>query len=335
MFLLLSGCGAQSKFDWDASESAPQNYPMQVIDGRFFYHDSEGSLYIPDKSSISPGWGDFVSTHAVGPELKPLPNRLYILYFSYAENTFYEGTFDLPYDKILKLFQAGYFSPRLEKDITFWRITAGSVAVWITGVHKSIEVFFGQAEEVEVPWARVTQSTIPREEYVSSTLVEDRVSEEVMALIQQGNIPFDLWKNYRIKYNWQPIITNVERPPKLINHIAYLNGEEDYLYYPLDESIISATRAVPKRILFVWKSPWNKPMQFDLNFDEAEITQAFQTLAPEEQRQRPLKLEIHIAAKKRWELRARLRYQDTVIELEKTEVKIHLAAISEEKAKRL
>ncbi|WP_086930356.1 hypothetical protein [Agarilytica rhodophyticola] len=36
LFLLLTGCGAQSKFDWDASESAPQNYPMQVIDGRFF-----------------------------------------------------------------------------------------------------------------------------------------------------------------------------------------------------------------------------------------------------------------------------------------------------------
>ena len=329
-----------TKFDWSASESAPQNYPMQVIDGRFFYHDSEGSLYIPDKASISKGWGTSVSDHAVGPEFKPLPNRLYILYFSYTENTFYEGTFDLPYDKILKLFQEGYDDHWLEKHATYRRITAGlapggSVAVWISGVHKITEVFFGQAKEVDIPWTRVTESTMSRKEYIALTLEEDRVSEEIMELVQQGTIPFELWKNYRTQYHWQPIITNVEIPPKVIDYIGYFNGEKDYLYYPLNEDDQAKTRPVPKSILFVWKSPWNKPMQFRLNFDETEITQAFQTLAPEEQRQRPLQLEIHIAAKKRWELKASLRYQDTIIELEKTEVKVHLASVSEEKTKRL
>ncbi|WP_245929409.1 DUF2931 family protein [Agarilytica rhodophyticola] len=288
---------------------------------------------------MSKGWGRFVSTHAVGPEFKPLPNRLYILYFSYTENTFYEGTFDLPYDKILKLFQDGYDDHWLEKHATYRRITAGlapggSVAVWISGVHKITEVFFGQAKEVDIPWTRVTESDTPREEYVSN-IVNRKVPQKVLNQIQQDTIPFDIWKNYRTQYHWQPVITNVERPPKVIDYIGYFNGEKDYLYYPLNEDDLAKTRAIPRSMLFAWKSPWNKVMQFRLNFDEVEIIHAFQTLAPEDQRQRPLQLEIHIAAKKRWELRASLRYQDTVIALEKTEVIVHRAAVSEEKAKRL
>ena len=103
------------KFDWQARESAPQHYVMRIIGGTLSYHDSSGSLYVPDKSDIDLGWGTGISSHIVGPDLKPLPNHLTIIFFSYIENQFYDGRFDLPYAKILKMFQDGYYSPRKEK----------------------------------------------------------------------------------------------------------------------------------------------------------------------------------------------------------------------------
>ena len=99
------------KFDWQASESAPQHYVMTIIGGSLSYHDNSGSLYVPDKSAIDLGWGTGISSHIVGAKLKPLPSHLTIIFFSYIENQFYDGRFDLPYAKILKMFQDGYYSP--------------------------------------------------------------------------------------------------------------------------------------------------------------------------------------------------------------------------------
>ena len=91
------------KFDWQATDSAPRNYPMEILAGNLGYPEG-GSLYVPDKSTIAHGWGEEGSSHVVGPELKPLPNTLGISFFSYTENQFYGGRFDLPYDKIVRKF---------------------------------------------------------------------------------------------------------------------------------------------------------------------------------------------------------------------------------------
>lgn len=47
---------ATNKFDWLASESAPNDYPMKIISGHF--HDPDGgSLYVPNGKLIYEGWG--------------------------------------------------------------------------------------------------------------------------------------------------------------------------------------------------------------------------------------------------------------------------------------
>ena len=80
-----------TKFDWKASESAPENYPMQIIRGNLHYHgDASGDgLYVPSGGVISDGWGRMISSHITGPDLKPLPDKLDITFFSYMEDTFY------------------------------------------------------------------------------------------------------------------------------------------------------------------------------------------------------------------------------------------------------
>ena len=80
---LLSACGIipTTKFDWLATESAPENFPMRIISGFFIAPDGY-SLYIPNSKRIDYGWGGMVSSHVVGPDQKSLPSRMEIEFFS-------------------------------------------------------------------------------------------------------------------------------------------------------------------------------------------------------------------------------------------------------------
>src|SRR5690625_5873636 len=94
------------------------------------------------------GLGVMFSSHIVGPDLKPLPDKLHIKYFSYLEDQFYEGNFDLPYEKILFLFREG----SKDKDNTEYNrimvgvAPGGSVAVWLQGQIKKNKDFIGKAD---------------------------------------------------------------------------------------------------------------------------------------------------------------------------------------------
>src|SRR5262245_62623691 len=83
-----------TRFDWLTTESAPRKYPMKILKGTLYYHGEKGGLYIPDAASIAPGWGTGVSHHVVGEDLKALPDRLDIRFFSFAEQKRYHGSFD-------------------------------------------------------------------------------------------------------------------------------------------------------------------------------------------------------------------------------------------------
>lgn len=216
---LLSACGVTpvTKFDWLATESAPKNYPMEIVRGYFIAPDGY-SLYIPNEKTIHYGWGSMVSSHVVGPDLKSLPSRLEIEFFSYTENVFYKGEFDLPYDTIVRLFNEGYYSSKKKGHTTYRRIMAGvapggSVAVWLFGTNKKTEVFFGKAEKTEdIPWTQIIDNPeITREVFIRRVL-EDAIGIENINAIKQNGIPFDLWASYRVHYPRQPVIV-ADTPP--------------------------------------------------------------------------------------------------------------------------
>jgi len=82
LFLSVNSYGeSMKKFDWEASESGPKGYPTQVVSGDFM--DPEGdSLYVPTQNILNGPWGSGHSSHAVGADLKELPNRLDITFLS-------------------------------------------------------------------------------------------------------------------------------------------------------------------------------------------------------------------------------------------------------------
>lgn len=316
------------KFEWQATESAPKGYPMEIVSGGLIYHDGSGSLYIPDKATIHHGWGKGISSHVVGDDMKPLPDRLRIKFFSYTENQFYEGKFDLPYEKILSMFQTGFYSPNNEGHITYDQIVVGVapggvVSVWLWGYEKITEVFFGQAEKIEGDWSRIVENPdYTREEFIRLEIEESLKTPEALATLQKNGVPLGLWASYSKRYSWQPLITKMSVRDDLIDIIKYYNGERDYLYYPLEKAVAASTRAVPSEIYITWNRTGRlvNDLVIKAFFDEAEIFTAFEQLGKNNQ---ALQLELRMEPENNYDYTLWLRNDEEMIELKKTKIKTY------------
>lgn len=248
------------KADWLASESAPKDYPMEVIRGTFLYPGEEHGLYIPNGKVVYGGWGKPISTHVVGPDQKPLPDRLEITYYSFIEDQFYRGEFELPYDTIVRLFQEGYDNHKTPSSrMSYRRIIVGmapggQVAVWLAGAGKTTEVFFGQGEPIDYDWNRywtdsfLNDNPQPREEYHEESLQEMLTPEEREHLETEG-IPYDKWPRLRTLYPWQPKFFRMAGPTTP-GSIEYANGELYHLRHPLSEKDAAKPRPIPREITF-------------------------------------------------------------------------------------
>ncbi len=327
LLLSLTGCATtMDKYDWGASESAPGEYPMEIVTGRLHYKEPGKGLYVPNRVTLygcAITWGRGRSTHVSGPEFKPLPERLEIKFFSYAENQFYVGSFELPYEKILALFQKGYYSPDarsrrvLQNDDEYRKrhrkmgladdrspyngmlvgITpGGSVAVWLEGSGATTEIFFGQTEKVDMDWKLIIDNpNVSREEFVAKVAASSlkHQTPERLAALQKANgvIPVERWAGYRVRYPWQLSFTGMVAREGEGVPIQSFNGERTRIDYPVTAADRTLTRVVPKRVGFIWMQSDSKGLLFDVVFDEAEIFAAFKQLGSSQQ---PLQLEMRM-----------------------------------------
>jgi len=204
-----------TKFIWLATESAPEHYPMEIIQGTFYYQGQDSGLYIPHGGTLRSGWGEGISNHHVVDEPISLPDRIEIIFFSYAEKQFYRGQFDLPYEKILSLFRDGTDNPMIHpngqtrpiySEMMVGIAPGGAVSVWVSG-YRVIEVFFGQAEKIELDpgqaFSLPFKDKQAADEYIEEGLIEALRPEELESLRKNG-IPFGLWARYRKLYDWSP-----------------------------------------------------------------------------------------------------------------------------------
>ncbi len=305
-----------TEFDWGASESAPELYPMEVIKGTFIYKDEkEQGLYIPSGGTLDAGWGRAISSHTVGPDLKPLPDSLKIYFFSYTEKLFYKGEFKLPYETILQMFREGVAAnpenPTYQK-IVVGIAPGGAVAVWLKGVITR-EVFFGQAEKVDLDpstaFALPFDSKEESEQYMQDGL-EESLTEEQLAQLKEKGVPFGLWARYRNQYQWQPTFTEGHHPVKA--NVLFVNGEHERNWVLPDNSTLKKTHTVPTRLTFHTMMNGRKFL-FVVNFDEKETMAAFEKLGANGEK---IQLEFDPALP-RPQLIVRLKNDDEIIELKK------------------
>ena len=291
ILLLLTGynnamSNNDTKFDWRATESAPKHYPMEIIKGTFIYKGSTQGLYIPSGGTLDAGWGDPISSHNDGNHERPLPDRLTLTFFSYAEKQFYQGDFKLPYDKILALFREGVEAnpdtpvyDRIMAGIT----PGGAVAVWVVGSNQK-EVFFSQAEKIDLAPSRAFglpfKDKAEADEYMEEGLVEDLTPEEIESIKKKG-VPFGLWARYRNRFDWR--LTLSEGFKSDITDIEFLNGDflRDWPIVSKDDTDIQ--RPAPKRLTFRAIID-SRNILYTIDMDEFETMDAFEKLADNNQK---------------------------------------------------
>ncbi len=286
---LLTGCANAmtttntTKFEWDATESAPKHYPMEIIQGDFIYHgEKERGVYVPSGGTLDSGWGDPISSHTVGDQYKPLPDRLKITFFSYAEKQFYKGEFELPYEEMIAMFRQSVEDNK-DKPYPVFRIMVGiapggAVAVWVITLDYYKEVFFGQAEKIDLDPSRAFRlpfkDEVDADKYMQDGLVEALTPEELESIGKDG-IPFDLWSRYRNLYRWVPVVKRGSSR-KYVTAL-FLNGEFERKWYNFEDINTNEPRPVPAKMTF--KAVANGvDTIFKIEFDEQETIKAFEKL---------------------------------------------------------
>ena len=288
-------------FEWQETTSCPPGYAVDVYQGGL--HSSKGftSLYLGVDTGKE-GWGRGASGMSSGK--KTLPNHLHVIWVSYFEHKFYEIDTPIDYNKMVDLFNEGYYlvsdnpdNPRLKWEnydsIIVGFAPGGVVVIWIAGLGRQIEIGRYQGKEITFSKEYVeslhpgTQKNKHDITYHNKILYEwNMIPKEIVEEIKDKPIPYGLWDTYRKKYNWQ--LKFVFLHNEKIKNVTYylLNGEEEELYgevetekYPKIPVFFRwetrKARAIPKTISFFWEID-SSVYSCYIELDEKEIMTAFE-----------------------------------------------------------
>lgn len=276
--ICLQGSKKMDKYDWLPTESAHTYYPMEIIKGDLIFAD-DSSIYIPDKKVFNNGWGNYGSIHIVGEELKPLPVKLAVTWLSYVENKFYEGSFDLPIEKLENIFKQGFIDPFTGKKVTYDRIIVGfapqgRLSVWVAAAGIVNEIALFQAQVVNPDWNTIFGPDIDRNELIQLGLNES-LDLKTRENIQKHGLALTLWNRYHERFNWRPEINGVE-----ISSIWLTMNNGERKFYQSTQSIQeeSSQQAIPKELRVEWGNFPGQRYTANITLNEFETYAAFDQL---------------------------------------------------------
>ena len=255
------------KYQWLILTTGDEGYTTEIVDGAFIY-DNGDEVYIPSMQSLKSTLFHDSGTDIVGEWERPIPVKMEITWFSYAENKFYSGSFDLDVPRITKLFQEGYldkFGDTSYYDFKIAVLPAGQVLLYLSGAN-TILVGEYQAKEyivegdeafhriMEVPeisivrdWSRETTA----QQYQNS--MPQQTQEE----IRNNKLSTHIWREVIIKYPWRFTIHIADKddyPLKMISrpydagkYLLFIDGEKNK-HFDLDFLTGFAPKPIPVEI---------------------------------------------------------------------------------------
>lgn len=218
------------KFEWSPKVSADVAYPMRVIFGSFVLSDGN-SVWIPSGEFLQGSWRSSSNSYAVGEERKKVPESMVIRWFSYTENKFYLGNFELPQKKMYDLFKKDYgtaFYPSgNEYKKSYYTLMVGiapkgMITLWMQGSIGPKEIGSYQGHEVfDEDWNDFSKN--PDRKSVMKSYYDDFLPF-VQKEIDNNKVSNTYFKNRLKRYHYT-IGTN--NPDFKIHdfHIYCLNGE--------------------------------------------------------------------------------------------------------------
>jgi len=272
------------KFRLSAGPCAAKGYPMTIQFGAFVRSDGK-TLPVPAGHTLEGKWGVSSIGQVVGDEFQPVPESLEILYFSYLEDTFYEGQFPLPQQRLRELLRTGFWHHRQQQQLTYDELMVcvlpkGAVVVWLAGAGRQVLVGRYQGQPSHVDFQRFYPKS-DRAEMLRQKLAA--AAPAIRAQAQAGQLSARQWDAYLQTYPWQVAFN---QPLKLTYYRAnFLSGE--YIAEPetrdmapyLQAIFTPQARPVPSKLSFsVTDEAGHKYILASDALDEAETQAAFQKL---------------------------------------------------------
>lgn len=247
-----NGQNMEEKFDWTATISAPKEYPVEVYQGEVAGKDFGQSLN--QLGPVAVGWGLSGGTISTGPDAKELPDYVGVTWVSFAERKVYSGKFQLPKEKILKLFKEGFTDQSSSKKETYNTFIVGlapkgNVVIWIAGGGNQQEVAQFTATETKMDTTKLSDEekhmfTIKYVDYILSDtlIVEPKFQAKIKS---QGYPKAELYSSvYREKYNWVPKVVLPAGYNLTTWSFMLCNGDKEYMLNG-STPLIKQNRAVP------------------------------------------------------------------------------------------
>ncbi|KPK04429.1 MAG: hypothetical protein AMJ64_13715 [Betaproteobacteria bacterium SG8_39] len=273
------GALGDDAFEWLPTECADERYPMQLVSGQL--HCGEDRIIeVPAGKIVNNGWGGIGSTRLIGDPIKPVPERLTVAWFSYAEDQFFGGSVELPRAELTALFRAGYEDPLTGERATWHRIIVGMglggwTSVWLAGSGLVREVARAQLETKVLDWRWVLDNpAIPRAKYVRSKL-QSRLGEVAAARLAKHGPPVSTWPRYAQRYRWRMVVEGLH--PPLDMSLRSFNGERSY--YDFAKQPPGALEIAPKHLQITWRSRSGGRLLTEIQLDEEEVFGAFDKAA--------------------------------------------------------
>lgn len=290
------------KFRWSVEVGADLTAPMEVAYGDFT--DSKGEFqWIPSGEYLGNNrWEDGGGSYVVGDETRRIPERMSITWFSYTEDKFYTGDFELPQKRIYDLFKKdyGYYmedngtqSKNEYNTFTIGLAPQGLLTLWISGCATTEIGTFQAHEDLTANWNVFSKN--PNREEVIKNYQKDMlpfVQEE----IKQNKISNKIYKNRLKRYNYT---IGVNKPDfKIYDYsLHFINHENLYIYNNGLEYLADAinTKAIAKEMTLFIKDRSNHYLEVRISIGLLDGKVPYQDLVPLEQRQYNNQLMKHFA----------------------------------------
>lgn len=313
----------QTKFEWGETMSCPTGYPVETYRGGLISEDGNyTSLFL----GLHKGpWGS--SGRSMRKGVKSLPKRIETIWIAYAEDAVYEIDTEINYDKILKLFNEGFYVPSMSNsnpeprkenfsEVNVGFAPGGMVVIWISGMGRQVEIGRYQGKKIEIPEEEIEALDASNKLLFSDEHREYIMTNEAVIPAEMQNeehsksIPYDLWDSYREEYNWNYEFSFPNNGKLKEIYTFYYNEDQleafgPYLIEKYGASIpdkfkwsdSTINNRLPRRVRIRWVDGLDdsKTHMTNINFDAQEITDAFtKTFKKEDKKDVKATLKIYI-----------------------------------------
>lgn len=244
------------KYEWSVTVNAPENFPATL------HYGSLSGKSIRGSATLDSGWGLSGSfTSSMRDNRRELPKKLSLVWMSWLENQFYEGSFELDQKKIKAIFEKGFKEDTYKGVVISHKLSfivnvapGGGVAIWVVGIDGfQREVGFYQAKKTAVLWKDFnSRGEQDREKVVK--VYTDEIPPEIVADYKANKLSFKKWETYRQPFTWSVYIK--DKPHMVFLNAYAFNGEE----YRIDDDSLkikedSIYSALPKKLKMQWEEP--------------------------------------------------------------------------------